>query len=71
MPIKVLNLVLHSMLQDKCECYWPNPEDTMQQEIGKFQVRLVKTEIFADYTIRTLSVIYKVGEIAHISSHLI
>ena len=37
----------------KCQQYWP---DSGKKEFGPFQVIITDQQIFADYTIRTLSV---------------
>ena len=39
--------------RNKCEQYWP---DSGQVEFGPFQVIITDQQVFADYTVRTLSV---------------
>ena len=38
--------------QQKCEQYWPDQEP---QEYGPFTVTLAEQQVFADYTVRSLS----------------
>ena len=56
-----LEICLLCVIQAKCEYYWPEADGPEEVVHGKFKVRAVKTEQYADYAIRTLSVTYKVN----------
>ena len=57
----VPGMIRYSILQAKCEPYWPIYDNDKFVEFGPFVVRLLETIVYAEYIIRTLSVEFQVG----------